>query len=388
MRTLVLSVVFSSVSVVFSAPLRLIDPSPSVAGGFGAAVAVSGSLAFVGAPGSDDAGEDAGAVHVYADGVYVQTIHGPSKGARFGTALAASGPYLVVGAPNSEGSGEVRVFEGPPGAMRETAALRPDASNPGMRFGDAVAIEGGTIVVGAPLASSPMGPTGMGFVFERSPEGGFVLQQRLIAIGIPSGGGLGASVAIRAGRIAMGAPYLAAEFLPGRVATFLRTSGGWVRGAEVRSPVGTPRDRFGRSVALVNGELLVGAPRDLVLSRGLLCTFRPRTAPGGDETWESTDVQLSPDAAPFDRFGFALETDGNRMVVGAPSAEPGGRAWVYRLEQGRWVADRELVADVSPGFTLYGAKVGISGRTVVVGAQLDDGVAEDAGAAFLFDVGE
>jgi hypothetical protein len=318
----------------------------------------------------------------------VQTLPGPSKGARFGTALAASGAYLAVGAPNAEGSGEVRVFAGPPGAMREVAVLRPDASNPGMRFGDAIAVESGTIVVGAPLASSPMGPTGLGFVFERNADGSFALVQRLTAIGIPSGGGLGSSVAIRAGRIALGAPYLAAEFLPGRVATFLRTSGGWVRGAEVRSPVGTPRDRFGRSVALVNGELLAGAPRDLVLSRGLLCAFRPRTAPGGDDTWESTDVQVSPESTPFDRFGFSLATDGKRLVVGAPTAEPGGRVWLYRLERGRWVADREIVADVTPGFTLYGVKVAISGRTVVVGASLDDAEMEDAGSAFLFDVGE
>ena len=116
--------------------------------------------------------------------------------------------------------------------------------------------------------------------------------------------------------------------------------------------------------------------------------FRPRTAPGGDETWESTDVQLSPDSAPFDRFGFDLATDGQRLVVGAPSAEPGGRAWVFRLEQGHWTMEQELVADVTEGFTLFGSKVAISGRTVVVGALLDDAAGEDAGAAFLFDAGE
>lgn len=370
--------------LVVAVALRLLDPSSSPDAEFGSAVAVSGSLAFVGSPGDDTAGKDAGAVHVYDGGVLVESLHGAVEGGRFGASLAVDGRYLVVGAPNADGAGEVRIYED----LREIAVLRPEKPSPGMRFGDGVAIESGTVVVGAPLESTAAGVTGVGYVFARSSRGKFTLLQRLVAVGIPNGGGLGSTAAIRSDLIALGAPYLAAEFLPGQVRTFHRTANGWVRGEEIRSPFSTPRDRFGRGLALVNGELLVGAPRDLVLSQGLLCTFRPRTDPGGVAVWDSIDVQLSPDSTRFDRFGADLATDGTRLVVGAPSAEPSGRAWAYRLEQGRWVPYQELVAPVTEGFTLYGARVAVSGRTAVVGAPLDDGEGEDAGAAFLFDLGE
>ena len=81
--------------------------------GFGAALALSGSQAFVGAPGGD---EMAGAVYVYtwsedgwAETAKLEIEDGVGTG--FGGALAAQGSDLLVGAPSAgEGSGAVYHF--------------------------------------------------------------------------------------------------------------------------------------------------------------------------------------------------------------------------------------------------------------------------------------
>ncbi|GIU88799.1 MAG: hypothetical protein KatS3mg009_3314 [Acidimicrobiia bacterium] len=88
-----------------------LTPSPGAPGdGFGAAVALSGQFAVVGAPGTDVAGRaDAGAAYVFqrvGTGDWVPRARlvapVPAAGARFGAAVDASAElWIVVGAPGA-----------------------------------------------------------------------------------------------------------------------------------------------------------------------------------------------------------------------------------------------------------------------------------------------
>lgn len=84
----------------------------------GWAVAASGDLVAVGAPGRDSAASDAGAVELYerrgsGTGIWVRlgeiVAPDPEANAGFGTALAFANDQLVVGAPGA-GSGKVYVY--------------------------------------------------------------------------------------------------------------------------------------------------------------------------------------------------------------------------------------------------------------------------------------
>ncbi len=149
---------------------------------FGASVAIDGDTIVVGAPGVDF---DVGAAYVFekpASGWNITSTYSAKLTPTFddtflpegfGYAVAISGNTIVVGAPFStvhealmmkEAIGLAYVYVKPDTGwadMTETARLRPsDAGSVEDFFGYSVAIEGDTIVVGAPSHTPP--PRGRG----------------------------------------------------------------------------------------------------------------------------------------------------------------------------------------------------------------------------------
>ncbi len=103
----------------------------------------------------------------------------------------------------------------------------------------------------------------------------------------------------------------------------------------------------------------------------LLHTFEPRVTQAGSE------------------FGYAVASDGDLTVVGAPYADNQnypdvGRAYVFNSTTGVLVATLENPSPTDSS-DFFGYSVAISGNTVVVGAYKDNGGATDAGAVYIFD---
>src|SRR5690606_13500670 len=136
-------------------------------------------------------------------------------GERFGFALAVEGNLAVVGAPGDPGggssSGRVLVFRYAGGAWTYEATLSfgPRVMGAGDRFGFAVDIEDGVIVVGAPLAAPDGNRCGAAFIFTE-PPGGWRSTDEPTAVLLPHegspGDSFGAGVAIRGSWIFVGAP--------------------------------------------------------------------------------------------------------------------------------------------------------------------------------------
>ena len=130
---------------------------------YGAALAVRGGLAAVGAPGQGRAGT----VYVFARGTdggwsrrAALEVPGLSGGAGLGSSVLFTGDdELAVGAPAAEGSvGRVVLFaRTADGDWAETATLRPGAPGSGQRFGTALAAAGDDLLVGAPGAAGGRG---------------------------------------------------------------------------------------------------------------------------------------------------------------------------------------------------------------------------------------
>jgi hypothetical protein len=147
--------------------LLVSGPAPS-----GHAVAVSGTTAIVGAANVDTAygfERDAGGT---ANWGQVDTFHLPPlpRGEYpyndFGDAVALEPDTLLIGSPESEVGGIVFAYERLATGWSDPIPLRPNRS--GVLFGDAVAIDGDVAVVGMPRGPdvSPVLRPGAAYLFE------------------------------------------------------------------------------------------------------------------------------------------------------------------------------------------------------------------------------
>jgi hypothetical protein len=132
---------------------------------FGRSVAISGSTAVVGGPGTSF---NRGAAYVFAHnttGWSQQAKLTPEEvlSEHFGASVAVDGSTAVVGAPFKHlGTGAAYVFVRSAGKWSQQAELTALGGAAGDRFGSSVAISGSTAVLGAPLRHSG---TGAAYVF-------------------------------------------------------------------------------------------------------------------------------------------------------------------------------------------------------------------------------
>ncbi len=132
---------------------------------------------------------------------------------RFGQAVSISGDTAVVGAYGAAvagpGSGAAYVFVKPTGgwsAINESAKLRPSDGVPGGKFGTDVAIHGDSIVVG--VTESTVLPTGAAYFFAKPPAGwtSTTETQRILGHDTATGDYFGVSVAVDGDTVVVGAP--------------------------------------------------------------------------------------------------------------------------------------------------------------------------------------
>ncbi len=145
-------------SAQWTAEAKLV-PGDLVAGdGFGGAVEVSGDTAVVGAPFHDGVAANAGAAYVYVRSgtTWVQqaklrAVDGQA-GDRFGQAVAIDRDTVLVGAPyHADPKGAVYVFQRSGTTWSEQAKVMLTVSDPG-RLGSQIALDGDTAAIGAYMA--------------------------------------------------------------------------------------------------------------------------------------------------------------------------------------------------------------------------------------------
>ncbi|MEO0631507.1 MAG: FG-GAP repeat protein, partial [Planctomycetota bacterium] len=174
----------------------------------GRRVATASGRVLASSPFDDDNGTDAGAVYLFdaATGQEITKIVPEEVVARdqFGLAIAADGDTIVAGAPFADGdgmtAGAVYLFDLQTGAPLGT--LRPDDIAPGDQFGRAVAIDGDLIVVASRTADPQGSASGKVYVFDRATG-------NQIAVLLPSDGAagdvFGNAVAVSGNRVLVGA---------------------------------------------------------------------------------------------------------------------------------------------------------------------------------------
>jgi hypothetical protein len=250
--------------------------------------------------------------------------------------------------------------------------------------GAALVAVGQDVLVGAPGDSGGRLPTGAAYLL----DGG----TGQITLALPSphptpGDRYGVSVAALGTRLVIGAPganRIGEAALPGAGAVYLLdgTTGDLIR--TFRSPEAAPGSQFGASVAVVDGDLLIGAPLDSLAGPDSGAVYRFDGVTG-----ELIRTIVSPNPARRDRFGVSIAAVGSDILVGTPGDDARGRnAGAAYLFDG---ATGELLQEFrNPNeMTRSGFAVSVSaiGEDILVGAPGDDSAGTDTGAVYRFDAG-
>ncbi len=286
---------------------------------YGRSVAGSGNLIAVGAPGADDVGQFAGEVFVFdaqtgaqtANLVPTGTRRNPADGAAFGSAVDVSADRIVVGAPGTfiAGGGNIGGF----GAIYlynvNTGRLITRVTPPGTRakdnVGHSVAVEGSTVVAGAPFDSRSAREAGAAYVFNSSSGS---LRLKLTASDAGAEDRFGFAVSTNGGLVAVGAPFdddLGSA--SGSVYLFNATTGAFIRKI-VASDAGI-NDQFGIAVDLIGNNLAVGAWGDND-GAGSVYVFDVTTG-------AQLGKLVASDAAPLDILGRSVALSSSAVMAGA-----------------------------------------------------------------------
>ncbi|RYD63806.1 MAG: hypothetical protein EOP83_11235, partial [Verrucomicrobiaceae bacterium] len=360
---------------------------------FGAALAVSGTTLLVGASGDTSSypyyNDLDGSVFVFEESgdAWSQTakLIDPDGADQdlFGAAVAIDGDRAVVGAPDDDQSGgmvegSVHIFSRTAGIWSHVKALRVSGSDDDAAFGSAIDLEGDILLVGAP---NVVGPSSVyeGGVFEfAAVEGSWSLKGRL-SPATDDVVGFGRAVLLNGGQAIVGAPGRGYYYSPkstGSVHFFQRSGDGWSESGPLRAPNGYLGDTFGFPLALGGQNLLVGmgsagSYADYTIN-GAECVH---VFSGSGGTWQPETVLRPTDGGDQTYCGTAVAIDGERCVIGLPYDDSGvndfrgGSAYVLSRESGSWTLESRLSDWGNPGAIEFGLAVAIEGDLVVIGSE-------------------
>ena len=325
--------------------------------GFGAAVAIDGKTAFVGASSYANTNQvdaqgnpiSSGLVEVYesdATGTtwtLTQSLQPvvPTLSSGFGSTVAASEERLAVGANT-----QIQLYEKHHGQWIPTETI-PAA--PGPLY---------MILVGNTLVYSASGV----YLYEI----GHGSKPRLIQTlkPLPSDTGrYGSEVALKGNLLVVGSP-------PGQAYVYSREGFRWHLEQTLQSPTGAPNSDFGSGVAISNHSIIVGAPGEDI-------NFDGETTSAGGEAyvfrkshrlWAETQ-EFRPSGGGFEGFngfGTLIVAGGGRVVLSAPDATDVfsdffGPTYIYR-----WEGDT-LVFDGTNGATANA--LAVSGNRIIIGTN-------------------
>ena len=370
-----------------------VTPQNSAGDWFGSSVSVFGNLAVAGAPFADANGTDSGAAYLYrrTNGAWQleQTLT-PADGAandRFGHSVNIHGTTIVVGAPRDDdagtNSGAAYIFEFDPATRTfvESKKVVDPRGRAKDLFGESVAVDGSTLVVGARLDDGLGTNSGSAFVFNRNRGGSenWGIRRKIKASTAAAFSQFGSSVDIEGDFIVVGARRDDVDGVnSGGAYLFERDTGGNQHFGEVAqlAPTGTgARDEFGTSVAISGGSVFVGAPLDDTNAGNAGAAYVFEKDAGGNNNWGQSQQFLG--SAKNDLFGQAVGIDAGVAVVGSPQSDVSGanagKAVAYRLDPADgWQQDYLITADAAARGDQFGSAAAVSNGTVALGAPRSD----------------
>lgn len=369
---------------------KLTAPTGQANDNFGYSVAISGSIAVVGAIQAEGA-EGAAYVFVRESGQWVfekmLQAQSPQPFDNFGWAVDVDGDTIVVGAPFDDETaglnvGSVHVFVRGDGSWPLQQKIVPTDGQGDDRFGEFVSLSSDTFAATSSRDDDQGSNAGKTYVYVRSGVT-WSLQQKLYASDPGLDDQFGTGVSLHGDTLAVSAMFDNAPAADsGSVYVFVRSAGVWAQQQKIVAGDGAVNDRFGASISLHGDRVLVGVP------------FR---APGGVvyvfdrsvDTWNFVQKLLADDSEANDEFGFSVATLGDQAIVGARRTNDygndSGAAYLFDRIEGVWTQRTKLLEAGDPGAgDQLGNAVDLTAETAIVGSWQDDSPAVSQGSASLF----
>lgn len=267
-----------------------------------------------------------------------------TSGDQFGQAVALSGQTLAVGAPMAENGGSNRgavyIHEqdlGGPENWGERIKISDPQVADNRRFGTALALENDLLVVGVPRDGQLGTNAGAAYVHLKDQGGvdnwGNLL--KLLGLGTDANDVFGTAIAISGDVVAIGAPKAG----PGKVFLHGRNTGGANAFGLVKVVVGAglgSGDRFGETLVLEGDTLVVSAmgDDDEASNAGALYVFEKDL--GGVDNWGERTKLTIPGSNSGDELGTSLALSGDTLAAGAPRSDfsftSSGRVYLFERD--------------------------------------------------------
>ena len=301
----------------------------------------------------------------------------------YGFSVDVSGDTLVVGSPkedsnstsiatsedsndSSPDSGAVFVYTRSGSTWSLEAYIKPSNSKPSNQFGYSVAIDGDTLVVGAP--------------FEDGNQ----------------------SSITNTDSTASPADYTT-EYDSGAVYVFKRSGTTWTQDAYIKSSNNTGGYNFGKVVAVDGSTIAVGVPDEdsnqSTITNGTSSSSDTSLEDSGavfvylkdgGGTWAQESYIKASNNDSYDAFGSSISLATDSLVIGAPyedsnsqsiatststddSESASGAAYVFTRSGTTWSLQAYLKGFNTEAGDQFGNSVAINGNDVVVGSKLESG---------------
>ena len=301
--------------------------------------------------------------------------HDPSVGSRFGYSAGVSEGTMVIGAFIANGAvanaGAAYIFEKRNGRWLQTAKIFSNDGADGDGFGTSAGISGDTIVIGAPFATvDGVEGAGAAYVFHR--ERGRWVQQAKLPSPDPRefgdfGDDLGVAISGDTIVVADGAAFRAPAAF-GAVSVYTRTGSTWRQTARLTV---NNEPSFANNVSIDKDTVVVGAASGnagQVSFAGAAYVFHRDHG-----RWSEAARLTAGDATQVAGFGFSVGVSNDLIAVGAINAQNNGHTpgavYVFKKDERGWEQQAKLVANDGVDFDLLGFRIGISGSTVLAGAE-------------------
>ncbi|MEM7799582.1 MAG: hypothetical protein AAF633_10360 [Chloroflexota bacterium] len=259
----------------------------------------------------------------------------------------------------------------------------------GISFGSGVAIDDEVAIIGATAGRGMSASSGTAFAYSETNTGSYTSEGSLTPNDFAAGDRFGYAVDIDGDYAAVGA-FAADGRRPrsGLVYIFRDSGSGWVPSGYIQASDGVQDDRFGFAVSLDWPYIAIGASSDDNGGNDAGSVYIYEYEASGN-AWNFRTTIVPNDLSQEARFGFSVDLDDGNLIVGAPfddlqAGNEAGSAYVYSGSGASWSRVDKITAFDAAGGDRFGWGVAISEGTAIVGSLYEDSSAQDAGSAYLY----
>jgi len=308
----------------------------------------------------------------------------------FGTSAFVDGGLAVIGAYGDNNfRGAAYVMKKAGGVWSQSQKIVADDGLGGDEFGYRTTVVDGRLFVTA-FTATVGGNTSQGaaYVFEAD-QTGWNQVQKLVADDGAIFDNFGQSVAVDGSTAVIGAngATIDGEGAQGAAYVFVRSGSGWSQLQKLVADDGDTVDNFGVSAAIKNATIFIGSPYAAVdghANQGAVYVYTQSGA-----TWSQVQKISASDGGTNDSFGMSMAFDGTTLIVGATGTDGHGAAYVFTQSGGAWTETQKLAADDAGSGDNFGDAIAMRASDVLIAADVSTVDGDTSrGAGYLFtDVG-